>query len=260
MSESLLEAEDLGWTAGGRRIVGPLGLVIRRGECLAVIGQNGAGKTSLLRLLAGLLVPTRGAVRWRGAPLEGLARRERARRIAYVPQVRPARVPFTVEEMVLLGRYPHLAPLQMAPRPEDFAAVRRALDQVGLGGLGTRRLEELSGGERQAVYIAAALAQEAELLVLDEPTSHLDPRHQLEVAALLRRLVESAGRTVVCATHDLNFAAAVSHRVLALADGRERFCGAPGETLTPQALGDLFEAPFTQVRGGERPLAVLELA
>ncbi|HYX25166.1 MAG TPA: ABC transporter ATP-binding protein [Thermoanaerobaculia bacterium] len=259
----LLTARELEWRAGERTILGPLDLDVRRGECLAVVGSNGAGKTTLLRLLTGLLRPSRGELRYgdrRGdGPFAALSRRELARRIAYVPQIRPSRVPLKVEEVVLLGRYPHLSRLQIAPRAADFAAVEEALAVVGIAGLRGRPVDELSGGERQAVYIAAALAQQSELLVLDEPTLHLDARHQHDLASLLLRLKGGADRTVVLATHDLNLASLLGDRLLALVAGRPLACGPPAEILQPDLLDRLFQARFEIVRGGERPVTILDL-
>jgi iron complex transport system ATP-binding protein len=259
MTEVLLAARGLAWDTGGRRILGPLDLEVRRGECLVAVGPNGAGKTTLLRLLTGLLRPVAGAVSWRGEPFRSLTRRELARRISYVPQSRPAEVPLTVEEVVLLGRYPHLSAFQMAPRPEDFAAVEEALRLVGIDELRGRPVDELSGGERQAVFIAAALAQESELLVLDEPTIHLDARHQSDLAGLLLRLKAESGRTVVLATHDLNLASLLGDRLLAMAGGLALAVGTPAEILRPDLLQRLFRARFEIVRGGERPVTMLEL-
>ncbi len=258
-ASSLVSALGVGWSAAGRRIVGPIDLDVRSGERLVVVGPNGAGKTTLLRLLFGLLRPDTGSINLGGQPLDGLSRREIARRIAYVPQIRPARIPFDVAEMVLLGRYPYLSSLRLAPAGSDYAAVEEALEMVGIGHLRSRPIDELSGGERQTVYIAAALAQEADLLILDEPTTHLDPRHQREIASLLVKLNREAGKTVVCATHDLHFAAFVGERVLALREGTELVCDAPGKVLRPEVLMELFEAPFEVVREGERPLTMLEL-
>ena len=257
----LVTARGLGWHAGAgrarRRILGPLDLELRRGECLAVVGPNGAGKTTLLRLVTGLLAPSEGELRWGEAPYAGLGRLELARRIAYVPQVRPTRVPLTVEQLVLLGRYPHLGRWRLAPRAEDFAAVERALARVGVEELRRRPLTKLSGGELQTVYVAAALAQGSELLVLDEPTTHLDPRHQREIAALLQGL--AGERTVLTATHELNFASLVADRVLGLRQGAVRALGPPAEVLNREVLMELFEAPFETVRGGQRPVTVLGL-
>lgn len=255
----LLVARGLAWTSGGRTILGPLDLEILRGECLVVVGPNGAGKTTLLRCLTGLIPPSAGEISFEGRSFQSLSRRAIARRIAYVPQIRPARVPLTAEEVVLLGRYPHLSTLQMAPRPEDFAAVDEAFRVVAIEDLRRRPLDELSGGERQAVYIAAALAQESELLVLDEPTVHLDARHQRDLAALLLRLKETVDRTVVIATHDLNFASLLGDRLLALAAGKVLAVGRPSEILRTDLLGELFQARFEVVRGGDRPVTLLEL-
>ncbi len=256
---TLLAARDLEWQAGGRSILGPLDLDVLQGECLAVVGPNGAGKTTLLRCLTGLLRPSRGELLYGGRPFATLSRRELARRIAYVPQIRPSRVPLKVEEVVILGRYPHLSRLQLAPRPRDFAAVDEALAMVGIEPLRGRPLDELSGGERQAVYIAAALAQEADVMVLDEPTIHLDARHQHDLASLLLRLKHGSDHTVVLATHDLNLASLLGDRLLALAAGRRIALGRPAEIVRPEVLERLFQARFDVVRGGERPVTVLDL-
>jgi iron complex transport system ATP-binding protein len=160
---SILAADDVGWQFDGRRILDHVDLQVDRGECLVVVGPNGAGKTTLLRTLVGLLEPASGTVRLEGTDLARLSRRERARHLAYVPQIRPTRVPLTVEQMVLLGRYPYLSAFRGAPRASDFEAVARALEVVGIGALRERLLTELSGGEQQAVYVATALAQEAEV-------------------------------------------------------------------------------------------------
>ncbi len=254
---ALLTARGLAWRVGARTVLGPLDLDLARGECLALVGPNGAGKTTLLRLLAGVLPPTAGEVRYQDRPYASLSRRELARRVAYVPQVRPARVPFTVEELVLQGRFPHLSAFQLAPRPQDYRAVRESLELAGVAPLSGRRLDELSGGERQAAYIAAALAQEAEILLLDEPTTHLDPRHQRDVAAILLALRRRGDQTVVFATHDLNFASRLADRVAALQEGRLLASGTPAELLAPPLLTRLFAAPFTVVASGERPLTLL---
>ena len=262
----ILAVRGLTWQPSGgdhrRPVLGPVDLDILRGECLAVVGPNGAGKTTLLRCLTGLLRPTAGELRYEGRSFSTLSRRALARRIAYVPQIRPASVPLSVEEAVLLGRYPHLSPFQLAPRKEDFAAVDAALALVGIEDLRRRPVDELSGGERQAAFIAAALAQESELLVLDEPTIHLDARHQRDLAELLLRLLRvetEAGRTVVLATHDLNLASLLGDRLLALSAGQVLACGVPSQILEPGLLEKLFRTRFEIVRGGERPVTLLQL-
>jgi iron complex transport system ATP-binding protein len=234
------------WRTPLRTVLGPLDLAISSGECVAVIGPNGAGKTTLLRLLAGLLHPSTGGLEWQGRPFRALSRRQLARHIAYLPQSRPLRVPFTVEELVLLGRYPYLDAWQVAPGQPDFAAVGRALASTGSEPLRHRALDELSGGERQLAYLASALAQEPQLLLLDEPTTHLDPRHQVELVAVLRQLRASPeGPTLVLTTHDLDFAAALADRVVALSAGRILADGPAAQVLTPEVLAELFDATFS---------------
>ncbi len=247
---------NAGWT------LGPIDLEIAAGECFCVVGPNGAGKTTLLRCLAGLRAPSRGEVAHRGRNFADLSRRELARRIAYVPQVRPANVPLTVREVVELGRYPHLSPFQLAPSATDHRAVAQALAAAGIEALAERPLDELSGGERQMAWIAAALAQEAEVLILDEPTTHLDPRHQREVAGLLHRLHRECGATVLLATHDLELAGLLGDRVLALCAGRTFALGPPVEVLSADSLAELFDAPFRAVLAaeGEGHAARLSLA
>lgn len=254
-----LSLRGAGWDVGGHTILESIDLEVSPGECLVVVGPNGAGKTTLLRLLAGLLQPNRGQLLWEQRPYADLTRKALARRIAYVPQSRPLQVPLTVEQLVLLGRYPYLSSFRWAPRDTDFAAVSRALELAGVADLRRRRLEELSGGERQSAYIAAALAQEAEVLILDEPTTHLDPRHQRQIASLVLKLNRQEGMGVVLATHDLNFAAMLAHRIVALLAGRVMGDGPPGELLRPEKLQELFQAPFTVVRDGARPVTLLEM-
>ena len=244
MTDALLSARDLAWAPEGKTVVGPIDLDIAAGECWAVIGPNGAGKTSLLRLLAGVLTPTRGEVRHRGARLEGARRREVARRIAYVPQLRPLSVSLTVDEVVLSGRYPFLGAWQWAPAAADREAIERALDLVGLTALRDRPVDRLSGGERQAVYVAAALAQEAEILILDEPTTHLDPGHQRDVLHLLARLRDDGRHALVVATHDLAFGSILSDHALALSAGLVFAQGGAAEIFRAEPLERLFGAPF----------------
>ncbi len=256
---ALISARELAWEARGCKVVGPLDFELERGGTTVLLGPNGAGKTTLLRLLARVLPPSQGKIFFEGAPYTGLSRRELARRLSYVPQVRPESVPFTVGELVLQGRFPHLPALAMAPSPADHDAVERALLLAGVTSLKNRALDELSGGERQSAYIAAALAQEAPVLLLDEPTTHLDPRHQRSVVALVKNLALGGDHTVLMATHDLRVAAAVADRVVALKEGRVLATGPPGELLSPPALARLFDAPFRTFGEGGQSFPVLEL-
>lgn len=240
----LLEALGVSWVTEGCEVLRPCDLSFETGECVVVLGPNGAGKTTLLRVLAGLLAPSSGEVRWEGRPYRELTRRQLARRIAYVPQIRPARIPLTVAQMVLLGRFPYLSAMQMAPAASDRAIVDEVLERAGLSHLGDRPMDVLSGGERQSVFIAAALAQEAKVLLLDEPTTHLDPKHQLEVSQLLRGLRGSAEHAIILTTHDLNLAARLADRVVALREGELVGQGAPEDLLGSDELQRIYQVPF----------------
>jgi iron complex transport system ATP-binding protein len=179
--------------------------------------------------------------------------------MAYVPQIRSAAIPLTVEQMVVLGRFPYLSPWQMAPGAGDLARVDQALATVGLESLRRRSMDALSGGERQAVFIAAALAQEAEVLLLDEPTTHLDARHRREVASLLTQLRADRNQSIVLSTHDLNLAAKLADRVLALKSGRVVALDDPDKITRPERLAEIFDAPFEVFGDRGRTRVLLQL-
>jgi iron complex transport system ATP-binding protein len=215
---------------------------IERGEVFGVIGPNSAGKTTLLRLLTRVVAAERGEVRLDGRPLARLAHAELARRIAVVPQDAPRPFPFSVEQLVLMGRYPH-GPGRYFESDEDRVLARAAMAATGVLDLADLPLEQLSGGERQRAMLARALAQQPTLLVLDEPTSHLDLRYQAETAALIRRVNAERGMTVLLVSHDLNLAAEVSDRLLLLARGRVARLGTPAEVLRRETLEAVFGCP-----------------
>jgi iron complex transport system ATP-binding protein len=235
--------------------LGALSLDIAAGEVLSVIGPNSAGKTTLVRLLTGVLTPSPGEIRLDGRPLARMTPWEIARVVAVVPQDVPAAFPFTVEQLVLMGRYPH-APDRFFERAVDRAAARDAMAATGVLDLAVLPLDELSGGERQRALLGRALAQEPRLLILDEPTAHLDLRYQAECAALLRRLNRERGVTVVLVSHDLGLAAALSDRILLLHEGRIARLGPPAEVLEEATLETVFGCPVVVERAGPegRPL------
>jgi iron complex transport system ATP-binding protein len=202
---SALAAERLTIEIRGRAIVDEVDLPIAAGERLALVGPNGAGKSTLLRALTGVAAPTTGRLLLGGEPIGDLEPRAVARRIAVVPELVGLPFAMPVEEVVALGRLPHDPPLT-GLRPSDRAAVEGALERVGIAELRAQDVRELSLGERQLVFIAVALAQSAPILVLDEPTAHLDIRHQVDVMQLLVELNETAGTTVIAVLHDLALA------------------------------------------------------
>lgn len=209
-------------------------LTVGRGDLIGVLGPNGSGKTTLLKVLGGALPAHRGAVTLDGRPIASWSRREIARRIAVVPQETTAPFDFSVFDIVLMGRYPHLGAFTLEG-PEDLAIARRALDATGTAPFEQRAFSTLSGGEKQRVAIASALAQTPELLLLDEPTASLDVGHQIEIQALLRRL-NTGGVTMVLSTHDLNFAASLCRELVLLRDGRVVAAGPTDEVLTASAV------------------------
>ena len=213
---------------------------VERGEIFGIIGPNSAGKTSLLRLLTRVLTPARGEIRIDGRAVAALAPWELARQVAVVPQEAPRPFPFTVEQLVMMGRFPH-APGRFFETVEDAVIAREAMSATATLPLAPLPLEELSGGERQRAMLARALAQQPRLLVLDEPTSHLDLRYQAETAELLRRLNRERGVTILLVSHDLNLAAEVCDRLLLLHAGRVARVGAPGEVLEQSLLERVFE-------------------
>ena len=224
-----------------------LDLRIAAGERVALIGPNGAGKSTLLRIVTGLMRPTMGEVTLNGERVDRLDATTIARRIAVVPQ--QATLPFAtrVEEVVGLGRLPHEDPIRGA-RPADRAAVAAAIERVGVGHLMGRDARELSLGERQLVLIALAVAQAAPVLVLDEPTVHLDLRHQVGTMELLADLNERDGATIVAVLHDLGLAATFFPRLVLMDGGRIVADGAPGDVLTSERIRDVFGVDPSIVR------------
>ncbi len=223
---------------GSRDVLNDCTLALEPGAVVSVVGPNGAGKTTLLRVLAGLLRPRSGEVRVGSDGLASLARAEIARRVAVVPQELETLFPFTVREIVALGRTARLDALGRGSG-DDVAAVMRALEALELVALAERRVDEISGGERQRAVLAMALAQETPVLLLDEPTVHLDPAHQLATVGLVRRLARERGLAVLAIVHDLNLAA-LADRVIALADGRIVADGAPADVLTTSRVASVF--------------------
>jgi iron complex transport system ATP-binding protein len=216
---------------------------VRRGERVALLGSNGSGKTTLLRLLAGTLAPRAGRVLLEGEPVTSLPHRERARRLAVVPQDTSMAFDFTVMEMVLMGRTPHLGALGLE-RPEDLRAARDALRLAGILPLAARPLSRLSGGERQLAVIARALAQRPRVLLLDEPTAHLDIRHRIQIAGVLERLNREEGLTILATSHDINLAARHARRMILLDAGRVAADGEPADVMRPDLLSAVYGTPL----------------
>jgi iron complex transport system ATP-binding protein len=223
---------------GDRQILDGVSLELPKGELLGLLGANGAGKTTLLRLAARILRPDRGRVLLGGRELDAIPRRELARRLAVVPQDTFVPFAFRAGELVLMGRAPHLGLLGFESSA-DLARARAAMERIGVASLAARSVLQLSGGERQLVTVARALAQDPEVLLLDEPTAFLDLRHRVEVLDVLRELARD-GRAALVVSHDLGLAARFCDRVALLAAGRIAAVGPPAEVLRPPILREAF--------------------
>jgi iron complex transport system ATP-binding protein len=237
-AKAFLTAQGVSVRLAGRLVLKDISLALSSGHLVALVGPNGAGKTTLLRALAGL-VPSDGVIEVGGAALSSLSLLERARRFAYLPQGHLVHWPLPARDIVALGRYPHGATDPSRLTPDDADAVLRAMQATDVVELRDRRVTELSGGERSRVALARVLAVEAPVILADEPTSSLDPRHQFDVMRSLRAAADK-GVLVIVVTHDLGLAARFADTVLVLSDGRLAAQGAPAEALSEQILGEVF--------------------
>lgn len=247
----LLAASGLTAGYGSRTALREIELKAEAGELLAIVGPNGAGKSTLLKVLGGLLEPWLGEVAIEGDALSGFNRRSLARIVASVAQENPITFQFSVLEVVLMGRAPHLGAFHFET-PHDVEVARAALEDFGLSTIAARPIQELSGGERKRVFLARAIAQEARIVLLDEPTAFLDLRHVAEIFALFRRMCVERGTAVVATLHDLNVAASYADHVMLLKDGACVAYGRPAEVLTAANLSAVYE---TAVYVGHHPVS-----
>lgn len=228
-----------------RWVLQEVALQVQPGEILGIVGPNGSGKTSLVKLLAKLAVPQRGDLTLFGRSLAGLSQDEVAQTVAFVPQDNAQLFPFTVAETVLMGRFPHR---QRSPwslgfgweDQEDCRAAAQAMETMDIAHLAARLVTTLSGGERQRAMIARALAQMPRVLLLDEPTAFLDLQHQIDICSVLRRLREERGLTVVIVSHDLNLASQYCDHIAMLKDGRVAAMGTPSEVMSVEKIGEVY--------------------
>jgi len=255
-----LHGIDFAYPRAGRdplTVLRGLDLEVQAGEMVALLGANGSGKTTLLRLISGVLKPDRGTVEVAGRPVGEWTRDALARRVAVLPQQLDLPDGFRAAELVEMGRAPHARRL-FGSTADDERAIHRALADADALGLADRYPHELSGGERQRVLVAMALAQEPELLLLDEPTLHMDLAHQVALLRAMRRLRRDRRLTVLAVLHDLNLAAAFAPRVVVLHQGQIVADGDPAEVLTPDLVDRVFgvQAAYATTADGARHLAI----
>ena len=225
---------------GGHYVLRDVSLAAPRGAIVGLLGPNGSGKSTLLRVVAGTASPARGAVTLDGHPIASMPRLELARRVAVVPQETHATFDFTALEIVLMGRYPHLGAFQLEGA-EDVRIARDAMHATGTMAFENRAFATLSGGEKQRVVIAGALAQASDILLLDEPTASLDLGYQFDMVDLLQRLNRERGTTMVVSTHDLNVASALCHELVMIRAGTVIAHGPTADVLTPANVRALYD-------------------
>ena len=240
--KSVIQTENLSLSFGNDPVLRTVSLSVAQGEYVSIIGPNGAGKTTFMRCLLGMYA-YEGSVKINGIECSQADSRALAKTISYVPQTHDMEFPLTVWDFVMMGRYPYLSPLAPAQK-RDIEAVEKALDVTSTESFHKRFLRTLSGGERQKVYIAAALAQETPVMLLDEPATFLDWKHQADVMQLLKKINRKCGATIVAVNHDLNSAAHWSDRIIALKEGSVLLDGPPAELIQPGPLQELFETTF----------------
>jgi iron complex transport system ATP-binding protein len=243
MTSSALDVRNLSYRVNGKAILAGVSFSVEAGAYVSIVGPNGAGKTTLLKCINRILTRAEGEIRICGMPLAHYSQAELAAQVGYVPQGGADDLPFTALEFVMMGRYPHLSPFT-STTARDERVVLDALELVGAAELADRDCATLSGGERQKVLIASALAQEASILLLDEPTTFLDPHQQCDILHVLARLNREAGLTIVSVTHDVNVAALSSDAILGLRDGLVVFQGTPAKLMTGPALRELYGQDF----------------
>lgn len=247
---SIISLSSVGFKYGRFEALHRIDLETVKNELLGIIGPNGSGKSTLLKLMAGLLRPLTGTVCLNGAPISTLRHEQIARKIAFVPQNCYLPEVFTSFEIVIMGRTPHLGLLRYESR-KDIEIAANAMEITRTGYLAGKYINQLSGGERQRVIIARALAQQADILLLDEPTVNLDITYQIEILQFLRTLCSTMGITVVAVLHDLNLASQFCDRLVVLKEGQIYIRGKPSQVLTPSMLKEVFNL---DVYVGNHPL------
>lgn len=238
--KTAIEINHLSYAFSSRSVLQNISFSVKEGDFFVILGPNGSGKTTLLRSIAGILRPPKGQVKILGRQFSSFKRKELAQSIAYVPQGLPVDFPFTVAELVLMGRAPYHSSLGIEKK-NDFEIAAQAMRFTEVEHLASRKLDQLSGGEQQRVFIARAICQESPILLLDEPTAALDLAHQGRIMDLMERLKAEKGITVVMVSHDINLAAMYGDQLLLLSDGEIVSTGLPDEILNFKTLEETYD-------------------
>ena len=243
----LIEINDFSFSLGNTKILDSVSLMVYEGEYFSIIGPNGAGKTTLLKCLMRIFTGGNGIIKLKGKPLKKYRQKELAKLLSYVPQSDGRSLPFTVEEFLMMGRYPHLSPFTSFSK-EDKLAVHDALELTEISHLAQRHLNTLSGGERQTICIAAALVQSARVMLLDEPTTFLDPKHESNIQKVITKINRECGITIVSVTHNINSAVLHSDRIGIIKKGTVVFLGNAEDVMNNEIIETVYEKPFSFVK------------
>ena len=253
---TILEISDLSVNASGQKILDSISCKIHRGEYVSIIGPNGAGKTTLLKCILRIMDQMKGCIQVLGKDISHYRQKKLAQWIAYVPQATYMNLPFTVKEFVEMGRYAHHNFFSSQTK-EDRVALEKAFEWTEITHLKKRYMNRLSGGERQSVFIASALAQEAKILLLDECTSHLDPSHENQVLEMIDKVNREMNMTILSVTHNINSAALHSHRILMLKCGKIIFDGEPERAMSNQVLEDVYDTSFQFIQHPDAKIEII---
>lgn len=255
MERAILRGEKNFFSYRNRPVLEDISFEINRGEFFGIVGPNGAGKTTLLKIMNCILKPKSGTVYYEGKDLYKFSRKELAKKISYVPQEQELPFSFTVEETVLMGRYPHLGVLGIEGR-KDHEIAKKSMERCKVFHLKERFVNEISGGEKQRVIIARALAQEGEVMLLDEVTAHLDISSAIEIMELLKNLQEEEGKTIIVASHDINLISNFADRIMLLVEGKLVSIEAPSRIFTEEILRSVYGERLSVIKLGNTPFVV----
>ena len=243
----LIEIKDFSLSLGNNTILDSISLTVYEGEYFSIIGPNGAGKTTLLKCLMRILTGGEGIITLKDKPLKKYRQKELAKLVSYVPQSESGSIPFTVEEFLMMGRYPFLSPFTTFDK-EDKKAVYKALELTEIIDLAERQLNTLSGGERQTVYIASALVQGGQIMLLDEPTTFLDPKHKSDIQKIITKINLEHDITIIYVTHDINSAVLHSDRIGIIKNGSVVFLGKPKDVMNNEILEKAYDKTFSFIK------------
>lgn len=240
----VITTRKLGVSYDGMDVLSDITLSVEEGDFLSLLGPNGAGKTTLIKALTGLIRDVHGEIDLYGRPVHTYKKKDFARYVAFLPQDLPATLPYLVQDIVMMGRFPYLKRFEME-KPRDARIVRESMNLLGLDKFSSRHLSELSGGELKRVFIAQAIAQESKIMFLDEPTANLDINYQAEIFKLLKRFNEEMGKTIILVTHDINHAARFARNIILLKDGRIVRSGKPTDLIDTKTIRYVFDTDVT---------------